>query len=117
MIINSTDSFTILKPKNDENANKNKIIVNFHHDFIEKYTNFKDVNLILDFSNIINLELQEILLFSQNNKVHKNNKKSFVLVVNGIKFDHLPDEMVVVPTLTEAKDIVELENIERDLGI
>ena len=117
MIINSTDSFTILKPNNDKNDNKNKIIVNFHHDFTEKYTNFKNVNLILDFSNIINLELQEILLFSQNNKVHKNNNKSFVFVVNGIKFDHLPDEMVVVPTLTEAKDIIELENIERDLGI
>ena len=27
------------------------------------------------------------------------------------------DEMVAVPTLTEAKDIIELENIERDLGI
>ena len=117
MIINPTDSFTILKPDNDKNDNKNKNILKFHQDFTEKYINFKDVNLILDFSNIINLELQEILLFSQNNKVHKINNKSFVLVVNGIKFDHLPDKMVVVPTLTEAKDIIELENIERDLGI
>ena len=53
MIINPTDSFTILKPDNDKNDNKNKNIFKFHQDFNEKYNNFKDVNIILYFSNII----------------------------------------------------------------
>lgn len=117
MMINQTDSYTILRPKNGKSVNKKELILNFHKDFNEKYINFKNVNLILDFSNSINLGLQEILLFSQNSKVHKRNNKSFVLVVNGIKFAELPIDLVVVPTLKEAEDIIELENIERDLGI
>ena len=30
--------------------------------------------------------------------------------------DQMPDEIVVVPTLHEAYDIIEMEDIERDLG-
>jgi hypothetical protein len=41
---------------------------------------------------------------------------SFVIVVNGIDADKVPDEIVTVPTISEAEDIIEMENIERDLG-
>jgi hypothetical protein len=57
------------------------------------------------------------LLFSQYKEKQKKNNKSFVIVGSGISFDEIIDKLVVVPTLTEAKDIIELENIERDLGI
>ena len=30
--------------------------------------------------------------------------------------DEMPDEIVVVPTLQEAFDVIEMEDIERDLG-
>jgi len=117
MIIEQTDCCTIVKPVGDKVVNKKEIIVNFLNDFNKNYINFNNVNVILDFSENINLELQEILLFSQYKEMHKKNNKSFVIVGSGISFDEIIDEMVVVPTLTEAKDIIELENIERDLGI
>lgn len=117
MIIEQSDCYTILKPDGDKVVNKKEIIINFHNDFNKIYINFNNVNLILDFSENINLELQEILLFSQFNRTHKKNNKSFVIVGSDIDFDEIIDKMVVVPTLTEAKDIIELENIERDLGI
>ena len=41
---------------------------------------------------------------------------SFVLVVKGIDADDFPDELNIVPTLIEANDILEMDNIERDLG-
>jgi hypothetical protein len=37
-------------------------------------------------------------------------------VNNAINFDDIPEEMIVVPTLEEARDIIEMEEIERDLG-
>ncbi|HAT63224.1 MAG TPA: ribonuclease Z, partial [Flavobacteriaceae bacterium] len=40
----------------------------------------------------------------------------FVIVNNAINPDDIPDEMIVVPTLQEAADIIEMEEIERDLG-
>ena len=46
----------------------------------------------------------------------KDQNKTFVNVSEGINLDDIPEEMVVVPTLQEAQDIIEIENIERDLG-
>ncbi len=117
MLIEQTDSYTLLKPDADKIVNKKEIITNFYNLFNKNYINFNNVNLILDFSENINLELQEILLFSHYNKIHNKKNKSFVIAGSGINFDEIIDEMVIVPTLTEAKDIIELENIERDLGI
>ena len=47
---------------------------------------------------------------------HRSDKKSFVIVSAQVDLDQMPDELVVVPTLQEAYDIIEMEDIERDLG-
>ena len=39
-----------------------------------------------------------------------------VAISKGIEIDEIPDELSIVPTLTEALDILEMEAIERDLG-
>lgn len=115
MIINKTSLYTSLQP-----SEENKILENifeFNKEFSEKYTNFKNENLILDFSSNINIDLEEILLFLQKNKEHKKNKKSFVIVCSGINFDIINEELIIVPTFKEAEDVIEIEEIERDLGI
>ncbi len=117
MTINKTDSATIIKPKINEQMSTAQNIVNFYNVFIEKYHIFKDNNLILDFSENLSIDLKEILLFSHINNSHKENKKSFVIVNDNKEIDKLPDELIIVPTLEEAEDVVELEDIERDLGI
>ncbi len=112
MIVNKTDAYTSIKPSNaDDNSSIN--ILEFSKELIEKYPIFKSDNLIIDFSNNFNIELDEILLFSQLAMDHKNNKKSFVIVCNGFDID----EIIMVPTFKEAEDVVEIEEIERDLGI
>jgi hypothetical protein len=45
----------------------------------------------------------------------KKNKKSFVIVASNIDFNKVSDKITVVPTLQEAHDIIEMEEIERDL--
>ncbi len=117
MIINILDSFTIVKPDINEQISTAQNIMNFSNDFTEKYHNFKDNNIILDFSDDLNIDLKEILLFSLINNKHKKNKKSFVIVSDYKEIDKLPDELIIVPTLEEAEDVVELEDIERDLEI
>jgi len=112
MITNKTDVYTVVQPsKIDNNASIN--IFEFSKELIENYPIFKNDNLIIDFSNSFNVELDEILLFSQIAMDHKNNNKSFVIVSGGFDID----EIIVVPTFKEAEDIIELEEIERDLGI
>lgn len=88
--------------------------------FIEKVTrehnSFKSQNLILDITHDKNVTLKDIKLFSELSKTHKKGKKSFVIVADGIDFNAVPTKLIVVPSLQEAHDIIEMEEIERDLG-
>lgn len=88
--------------------------------FLEKVTNeygsFKNQNLILDISADKEVTLDQVLSFLLLSNKHRKAKKSFVLVVNDFDFNEVPDEMIVVPTVLEGHDIIEMEEIERDLG-
>ncbi len=88
--------------------------------FLEKVTSqhysFQNHNLILDISKLDNITLNEIKFFADLTKAHKKLKKSLVLVAKNIDFNKIPAKMIVVPTLQEAHDIIEMEEIERDLG-
>lgn len=88
--------------------------------FLEKitaeYNSYKERNIILDLSQDKNIRLENILSFLILSNRHRKGKKSFVLVASDLDFNDVPDEMVVVPTLLEAQDIIEMEEIERDLG-
>lgn len=89
--------------------------------FLEKVTqghhSYKDSNLILDISEKKEVTRKEVLLFVRLLSAHKKGKKSFVLVMNeDFDFNQAPDKVMVVPTLREAHDVIEMEEIERDLG-
>lgn len=88
--------------------------------FIEKVTNqyasFKDFNLILDVSNDKTVDIASIKFFLPLAKAHKKSKKSLVIVADAIDFNAVPQTITVVPSLLEANDIIEMEEIERDLG-
>jgi uncharacterized protein YpuA (DUF1002 family) len=72
-------------------------------------------NLIVDISSNHNISLKDINSFLPISKLFKKNKKSFVIVTSNIDFNKVSDKITVVPTLQEAHDIIEMEEIERDL--
>ena len=88
--------------------------------FLEKvtaqYNSFSSYNIVLDLSKNANVLLQDIKLFDALSKTHKNAKKSFVLVAVNIDYNKISAKITVVPSLQEAHDIIEIEEIERDLG-
>ena len=88
--------------------------------FLEKVTNelgsFKTQNIILDVTHNKNVTLKDIKAFSSLSKLHRKEKKSFVIVAENIDFNEVPTKLIVVPSLLEAHDIIEMEEIERDLG-
>ena len=90
------------------------------HSFREKiaggYNSYKDRNIILDVTHDANVTIADILTFKTLSNKHRKAKKSFVMVVNDLDFNEIPDDMLVVPTLLEATDVIEMEEIERDLG-
>jgi hypothetical protein len=111
-----TPQYVLLSPDFSEVGNGSEAIDVFFSELKENFSNFKNSNLILDFSQVVNTDERKILLFSPMCGRQKDQNNSFVIVSEGINLDDVPEEMVVVPTLQEAKDIIEIENIERDLG-
>ena len=108
MTIEKLEDITLLKCT--ENTVSDFFIV-----FKEKYSNFECANLIIDFSDLKGVKTESITLFSKFSEKHRQAGTSFVIIVNGVDFDSLPDEIITVPTLQEAQDIIEMEKIERDL--
>ncbi|WP_430468331.1 ribonuclease Z [Winogradskyella ouciana] len=80
------------------------------------YHKYKDYHLIVRLSSLEKILLKDIIEFLRLSNNHRAEKKSFVIVTNQADLDQMPDELVVVPTLQEAYDIIEMEDIERDLG-
>jgi len=100
---------TIVK---DTQGNANAFLMKLTHE----HKTFEKRNLILDITSDNNVTIKVISQFKPLSKIHRKGKKSFVIVVSGIDFTEVPDALVVVPTLLEAHDMIEMEEIERDLG-
>jgi len=77
---------------------------------------FKDQNLVIDIQKYGNLTLEELLCFLEPSIKHYKNGKSFIIINDTIEIDSVPEEIRVVPTLQEAEDMIQMEEIERDLG-
>lgn len=81
------------------------------------YPKFKNDDVIINLSVIHEVTLQDILEFLEISNTHRRARHSFVIVTNKTNIDETPDELMVVPTLKEAYDLIEMEEMERDLGI
>lgn len=109
MNIQKTEKYTLIKPSQNS-------VNQFITEFKKIHSNFEKEHLIIDFSDKINFDIKEILLFLDVSALHYQKNNSFVIVCNGIDFNDVPENINVVPTLVEAIDIIEMEAIERDLG-
>jgi len=89
----------------------------FLENFQNAYEKCQDVHVIINLLSISEITAKDVLKFSQLSKVHRELKKSFVVVTPQVSYDDVPEEFCVVPTIQEAHDIIEMEEIERDLGI
>lgn len=90
------------------------------HSFVAKLTHehksFEQENMILDLTHYADLTLKELNLFMDLSKTHKAQKKSFVLVAKDLDFNLISEKLTIVPSQLEAHDLIELDEIERDLG-
>lgn len=109
MIINQNENTTII-------TQETVSVIELVKKLQALYPKYKSNNIIVVLTSLDVLKESEIAEFLQISNTHKSAKHSFVLVSNKIDFDSVPDKLVVVPTLKEAHDIIEMEVMERDLG-
>ena len=110
MIFDKKGNTTIVS---QENISLTKFLKNLNR----AYPRIKNDHLIINLFTFSKLTADDILEFLQISNEHRRKKKSFVLVTNKVGYDDTPDEICVVPTVQEAHDIIEMEDIERDLDL
>ncbi|MBT8237807.1 MAG: ribonuclease Z [Croceitalea sp.] len=81
------------------------------------YANLKHDNIIINLFSFDKLTANDVLEFLDISNKHRKSKKSFVLVTDKVSYEEVPESICVVPTIQEAKDIIEMEEIERDLDL
>ncbi|BAO77144.1 hypothetical protein [Winogradskyella sp. PG-2] len=95
-----------------ENASVKTLVNNIE----QAYDKYKNHHLVVRLSSLDKIALEDVIEFLRLSNDHRSAKKSFVVVSEKADLDEMPDEVIVVPTLQEAFDIIEMEDIERDLG-
>ena len=81
------------------------------------YEQLKNDHIIVNLFSFDSLSANDVLEFLELSAKHRNAKKSFVLVPDRVSYDAIPESICLVPTIQEAKDLIEMEEIERDLGL
>lgn len=79
---------------------------------LDQYTNS---NIILDFSDI-DVSESEITSLTKIAEIQAENEQSFAIILPKFDADKFDEELNVVPTLTEAVDIIDMDEMTRDLG-
>ncbi|TMM32001.1 hypothetical protein FDT66_00615 [Polaribacter aestuariivivens] len=88
----------------------------FYNTFIKQEKEFKKEHVIVHISNEISVSTEDFLLFLKVAEQKNENGTSFVIINTVVNVDDFPENLNIVPTLQEAEDILEMENIERELG-
>ena len=96
---------------------ENITLSDFVQNLIKAYPKIKNDHIIVNLFSFAKISTGNILEFLDLSNKHRGAGKSFVLVSDKVNYDEVPDEVCVVPTIQEAKDIIEMEEIERDLGL
>ncbi len=108
MIFNKEGSTTII-------TQEKATIVEFVKGIEDRYESMKNDNIVANLFSLKELSVSDINEFLRISNTHKANKRSFVIVTDKISYDETPKEITIVPTLIEALDLIEMEEIERDL--
>ena len=90
--------------------------IDFFKTFENIYPNIQSKNIIVslaDFQISASDFIEKILKISES---HQKGKRSFVIVSPTAVPDKLPEALIWAPTLQEAKDLIEMDEMQRDLG-
>ncbi|MDT7827310.1 ribonuclease Z [Pricia sp. S334] len=110
MIFDSDGATTIVF---QEDISLQKFLKNLN----EGFPKIKNDHIIVNLFSFSNLTTDDLMEFYQLSDTHRKAEKSFVLVTDKVPYDQVPEALIVVPTLQEAQDIIEMEEIERDLDL
>ncbi len=88
----------------------------FYKAFLNEEKKLRKEHIIIQVFNNINISDKDFLLFLNIAEQKRENGTSFVIISANVDADNFPDNFNIVPTLQEAEDVIDMENMERELG-
>jgi len=96
---------------------ENISLLTFKENLHKAYDKIKNDHIVVNLFSFDKLTTNDILEFLQLSNAHKKENKSFVLVTDKLAYEDVPEEISLAPTLQEAMDLIDMEDIERDLEL
>ncbi|SDS30547.1 ribonuclease Z [Christiangramia echinicola] len=96
--------------------NEGDSLTNFASELTKHHSDFQNDNIVVNLMTFSNIKSDQLLALLEISTTHRNENKSFVIVNDAVGIDELPEELVVVPTIQEAEDMIQMDEIQRDLG-
>jgi len=109
MHIEKRTSYTLITP--DESS-----FDAFLKHFKTEYNTLKNSHLILNLTRLEPLNPEDVNKLLEWASQSQKHKKSFIVVLENIAIDDVSEKLICVPTLLEAQDTFDMEEMERDLG-
>ena len=103
------NNYILLTPVATDIIEVNKLL-------LREMMEWQEDNVILNLLAFKNLTVEEVSILIPVSSKHRDLSKSFVIVNEAITYDKAPEELEIVPTLGEAIDTIEMDEITRDLG-
>ncbi len=96
---------------------ENISLLKFVENLNQAYDKIGKDHIVVNLFSFSRLTSGDLLEFLDLSRKHKKANKSIVLVTDKVDYEDVPEEISLAPTLQEAMDIIEMEDIERDLDL
>ncbi|WBX74326.1 hypothetical protein PG913_03740 [Tenacibaculum pacificus] len=97
-------------------SSEEKNFQDFFLTFEKEHFNYNKKHVIVEVLGDFCASKENISLFLEYADKHQQNGTSFVIIVKDVNIDDFPETFNIVPTLVEAQDVLDMENMQRDLG-
>ncbi len=84
--------------------------------FIAELAKHADAHILADLTSLESIENLDLEPLASETERFSENKKSLIVILKEAHLESFEDYVAVVPTLHEAEDYLEMEDIERKLG-
>lgn len=91
-------------------------IIELNERITAMYDDIANDNIVVVLNSLNGISGALVSEFLQLSNTHREAKHSFVIVSDKVDIDTVSEALIIVPTLQEAYDLIEMEEMERDLG-
>jgi 2-phospho-L-lactate guanylyltransferase (CobY/MobA/RfbA family) len=91
-------------------------IIELNERITAMYDDIANDNIVVVLNSLNGISGALVSEFLQLSNTHREAKHSFVIVSDKVDMDTVSEALIIVPTLQEAYDLIEMEEMERDLG-